>query len=63
MQPPITLAQTTNWRAVSIGRPGPIMVDHQPGRPVEGWGEATCWSPVSAWVTRTALEASAFSRP
>jgi hypothetical protein len=29
---------------------------HQPGLPVTGWTLATCWSPVSAWQTRMALE-------
>ena len=31
------------------------MVSHQPGLPVTGWTLATCWSPVSAWQTSTAL--------
>ena len=56
MQPPSTLAQMTKKRSVSIGRPGPTMVSHQPGLPVTGWAFATCWSPVSAWQTSTALE-------
>ena len=37
-------------------RPGPTMVSHQPGLPVTGCTLATCWSPVSAWQTRMALE-------
>ena len=36
MQPPITLAQMTKKRLVSIGLPGPTMVVHQPGLPVIG---------------------------
>jgi hypothetical protein len=42
---------------VSIALPGPISVLHQPSGPV-----ATA-SPVSAWQTKTALEASSFSVP
>ena len=49
MQPPMTLAQMTWKRSVSIGLPGPTMRSHQPGLPVIGCGLATCWSPVSAW--------------
>jgi hypothetical protein len=63
MQPPTTLAQRTKKRSVSIGRPGPTMVSHQPGLPVRGWALATCWSPVSAWQTSTALEREALRRP
>jgi hypothetical protein len=55
MQPPNTLAQSTKKRSVSIGRPGPTIIDHQPGFPVTGFTLATCWSPVSAWQTRIAL--------
>ena len=62
-QPPTTLAHTTKRRSLSIGRPGPTMRGHQPGRPLAGCGEATCWSPVRAWWTSTALERSALSRP
>ncbi|MEI9885353.1 MAG: hypothetical protein WDN08_02445 [Rhizomicrobium sp.] len=36
MQPPSTLAQITKKRSVSIGRPGPTIVFHQPGLPVTG---------------------------
>jgi hypothetical protein len=31
MQPPMTLAQMTKKRSVSIGLPGPIREIHQPG--------------------------------
>ena len=31
MQLPITFGQMTKYRSVSIGRPGPTMVSHQPG--------------------------------
>ena len=55
MQEPSTLAHTTQKRSVSIGRPGPTIRAHQPGLPVRGCGLATCWSPVSAWHTSTAL--------
>ena len=48
---------------VSIGRPGPTSVCHQPGLPVTGFEFATCWSPVRAWQTRIAFERSAFSVP
>ena len=34
-----------------------------PGLPVTGCTLLTCWSPVSAWQTRMALERSAFSSP
>ena len=58
-QPPSTLAQTTNQRSVSIARPGPMSPSHQPG---VGWpgasGPAAWLSPVRAWQTRTAFEAS-----
>ena len=47
---------------MSIGLPGPTMVSHQPGLPVTGWTLATCWSPVSAWQTRTALRALGVER-
>ena len=55
MQPPMTLAQITKKRSVSMGLPGPTMVDHQPGLPVTGCSLATNWSPVRAWQTSTAL--------
>lgn len=48
MQLPMTLGQTTKKRLVSTGQPGPTIRVHQPGLPVMGWFEATCWSPVSA---------------
>jgi hypothetical protein len=41
MQPPMTLAQITKKRSVSMGLPGPTMVSHQPGLPVTGWALAT----------------------
>ena len=63
MQPPSTLAQITNSRSVSTGRPGPTTMSHQPGLPVTGWVSATYWSPVRAWQTSTALDRSALSRP
>ena len=63
MQPPMTLAQITKKRLVSIGLPGPTMVSHQPGLPVTGWMLATCWSPVSAWQTSMAFDLAAFSMP
>ena len=62
-QPPSTLAQMMKKWSVSIGRPGPTIRLHQPGLPVIGCGEATYWSPVSAWQTRMAFERSAFSVP
>ena len=62
-QPPITLVAMMQWRWGSIGRPGPTMTSHQPGRRVIGSMPATCWFPVSAWHTRMALDASAFSSP
>src|SRR5580704_15454712 len=39
------------------------MVSHQPVLPVTGWVLSTCWSPVSAWQTSTALVRSALSAP
>ena len=63
VQPPITLAQITKKRSVSIGLPGPIIAIHQPPLPVIGLRLATCWSPVSAWQTSTALECAAFRAP
>jgi hypothetical protein len=63
MQLPSTLAHTTKKRSVSIGLPGPTIRCHQPGLPVRGCGLARCWSPVSAWQTRMALDASAASVP
>jgi hypothetical protein len=63
MQPPTTFEQMMKWRSGSIGLPGPTMRPHQPGLPVLGWTEATCWSSVRAWQTRTAFDLSAFSRP
>ena len=63
MQPPSTLAQMTKKRSVSIGLPGPTMLIHQPGLPVTGWSDATNWSPVRAWQTRTALLLAAFRVP
>jgi hypothetical protein len=48
MQPPITFEQMTWKRLVSIGNPGPTMVDHQPGLPVIGCVPVAYWSPVSA---------------
>ena len=63
MQPPSTLGQMTKKRSVSMGRPGPTMISHQPGLPVTGCGLATYWSPVRACGTSTALDLSAFSVP
>ncbi|MND05320.1 hypothetical protein D3C83_260340 [compost metagenome] len=63
MQLPITLAQITWKRSVSIGLPGPTMPFHQPGLPVIGCGLARCWSPVSAWWTRIAFDLSGASSP
>ncbi len=63
MQLPSTLAQTMKCRAGSIGLPGPTIRTHQPGLPVTGCADATCWSPVSAWQSRIALLASALSVP
>ena len=43
----------------AVGVDRPARADHglhQPGLPVTGWGLATCWSPVSAWQIRMALE-------
>jgi hypothetical protein len=57
------LAQITKKRVVSMILPGPISVSHQPGLPVTGFSLATCWSPVSAWQTSTALLLAAFSAP
>ncbi len=62
-QPPITFEQMTKKRSVSSGQPGPTSTSHQPGLPVTGLRLATCWSPVSAWQTSTALERAAFSVP
>ena len=42
MQAPTTFGQMTKYRLVSIGRPGPTMVSHQPGFCVTGWMFATC---------------------
>ena len=42
MQPPSTFGQITKKRSVSIGRPGPTMVSHQPGFCVTGCRLATC---------------------
>ena len=63
MQLPMTFEQMMKCRVGSIGLPSPTRRVHQPGLPVRGWGEATCWSPVSAWQIRMALEPSAFSVP
>jgi hypothetical protein len=63
MQPPITLAQMTWKRLVSIGLPGPTIRSHQPGLPVTGCVLARYWSPVSAWNTRIAFALSAASSP
>ena len=41
MQPPMTLAQITKKRSVSIGLPGPTIMVHQPGLPVTGCSDAT----------------------
>ena len=64
LQLPSALTQTTNQRSVSIGLPGPIMPSHHPGvewpRPA---GPAAWLSPVQAWHSKTALEASSLSRP
>ncbi len=38
------------------------MISHQPGLPVTGLSLATCWSPVSAWQTRMALERGGVQR-
>ena len=63
-QPPSTLAHTTNQRSVSMGMPGPTMPSHQPG---VGWpscaGPLAWLSPVQAWHSSTALDASAASVP
>ena len=45
------------------GLPGPTRVSHQPDFLVTGWMLATCWSPVSAWHTSTALERSLLRVP
>ncbi len=63
MQLPSTLAQMTKKRLVSMGRPGPTTISHQPARPVTGWRPAAYWSPVSAWQTRMALLRCSFSMP
>jgi len=63
MHDPSTLAQITWKRSVSMGLPGPTMRSHQPGLPVRGWVEATCWSPVVAWQISTALSRAGFSVP
>ena len=62
-QPPSTLGQMMKKRLVSTGLPGPTIVSHQPGLPVTGCGLAAYWSPVSAWVTRMALDLAALSSP
>ena len=59
----MTLEQMTKKRLVSMVLPGPISTSHQPGLPVTGLVLATCWSPVSAWQTRMALERASFSVP
>ena len=63
MQPPRMLAQMTKNRSVSIGLPGPMSVDHQPGFLVTGCGLAAYWSAVSAWQTSTAFDLAALSVP
>ena len=63
MQPPITFEQMMKYWLVSSGSPGPTIVSHQPGFPVIGCVLKTCWSPVSAWQIRIALERSALSSP
>ena len=55
------VGQMTKKRSVSMILPGPISTSHQPGLPVTGLVLATCWSPVSAWQTRMALDLSALS--
>ena len=63
-QPPSTLGHTTKKRSVSIGAPGPTMPSHQPGRRWPGPAGPAAWlSPVSAWSTSTAFDASASSVP
>jgi hypothetical protein len=63
MQPPTTFAQMTKKRLVSIGNPGPTIVDHQPGLPVTGCRPAAYWSPVKAWQSKNAFDFWAFSLP
>ena len=63
MQAPITFEQMMKNRSVSMGLPGPIIVSHQPSLPVTGLTFATCWSPVSAWQIRIALDFAGFSAP
>ncbi len=64
LQPPMTLAQMTKYLSVSRPLPGPIIMSHQPGRlSLALWRPATCASPESAWVTRTALSLRSLSVP
>jgi len=42
MQPPTTFGEMTKYRSVSIGRPGPTMVSHQPCFFVSGCRLAAC---------------------
>ena len=63
-QPPSTLTQTTNQRSVSSTPPGPMIPFHHPA---VGWpvpSPPVAWlSPVRAWHTSTAFDASSASEP
>ncbi len=61
--PPSRLAQTTKNRFVSNGRPGPMMLSHQPRRRGSPWWPAAWASPVSAWHTTIALSRASLSSP
>ena len=63
-QPPNTLTHTTNQRSVSMYLPGPTMSSHHPGVRWPGLARPAAWeSPVQAWHTSTAFDASAFNVP
>jgi len=62
--PPSTLGQTTKYRSVSMGAPGPIIPSHQPAMTWPGPAGPAAWeSPVRAWRTRTPLLRSDSSSP
>src|SRR6478609_3259418 len=62
--PPSTLGHTTKKRSVSIGQPGPMVPSHHPTSPWPGSAGPAAWlSPVSAWSTSTAFDASGASSP
>ena len=61
--PPRTLDEITKYRRVSKAFPGPIMLSHQPGRPVSALMPAACASPEKACRIKMALEPSELSSP